>query len=225
MRILVVDDDPALRDALDRALRLEGHQVEFAHDGVQALQMVAQPRHDAVVLDIGLPRVDGLEVCRRIRAGGDRTPILMLTARDAVEDRVAGLDVGADDYLVKPFALAELLARVRALVRRAAPPTDPDEVLRFEDLVLEPATMAVHRGERRIDLTLTEFRILELLVRNARRIVPRALIFEKVWGYDFGASSNALEVFVSYLRRKLEAAGEARLIHTVRGVGYALRDR
>jgi len=221
----VVDDDPALRDALDRALRLEGHQVEFAHDGVQALQMVAQPRHDAVVLDIGLPRVDGLEVCRRIRAGGDRTPILMLTARDAVEDRVAGLDVGADDYLVKPFALAELLARVRALVRRAAPPTDPDEVLRFEDLVLEPATMAVHRGERRIDLTLTEFRILELLVRNARRIVPRALIFEKVWGYDFGASSNALEVFVSYLRRKLEAAGEARLIHTVRGVGYALRDR
>ena len=225
MRILVVDDDPALRDALDRALRLEGHQVEFAHDGVQALQMVAPPRHDAIVLDIGLPRVDGLEVCRRIRAGGDRTPILMLTARDAVEDRVAGLDVGADDYLVKPFALAELLARVRALVRRAAPPTDPDEVLRFEDLVLEPATMAVHRGERRIDLTLTEFRILELLVRNARRIVPRALIFEKVWGYDFGASSNALEVFVSYLRRKLEAAGEARLIHTVRGVGYALRDR
>ena len=225
MRILVVDDDPALRDALDRALRLEGHQVEFAHDGVQALQMVAQPRHDAVVLDIGLPRVDGLEVCRRIRAGGDRTPILMLTARDAVEDRVAGLDVGADDYLVKPFALAELLARVRALVRRAAPQTDPDEVLRFEELVLEPATMAVHRGDRRIDLTLTEFRILELLVRNARRIVPRALIFEKVWGYDFGASSNALEVFVSYLRRKLEAAGEARLIHTVRGVGYALRDR
>ncbi len=225
MRILVVDDDPALRDALDRALRLEGHQVEFARDGVQALQMVAPPRHDAVVLDIGLPRVDGLEVCRRIRAGGDRTPILMLTARDAVEDRVAGLDVGADDYLVKPFALAELLARVRALVRRAAPATDPDEILRFEDLVLEPATMAVHRGERRIDLTLTEFRILELLVRNARRIVPRALIFEKVWGYDFGASSNALEVFVSYLRRKLEAAGEARLIYTVRGVGYALRDR
>ena len=225
MRILVVDDDPALRDALDRALRLEGHLVEFARDGVQALQMVAPPRHDAVVLDIGLPRVDGLEVCRRIRAGGDRTPILMLTARDAVEDRVAGLDVGADDYLVKPFALAELLARVRALVRRAAPQTDPDEVLRFEELVLEPATMAVHRGDRRIDLTLTEFRILELLVRNARRIVPRALIFEKVWGYDFGATSNALEVFVSYLRRKLEAAGEPRLIHTVRGVGYALRDR
>jgi two-component system response regulator MprA len=218
MRILVVDDDPALRDALDRALRLEGHEVELARDGVQALQMVTPPRHDAVVLDLGLPRVDGLEVARRMRAAGDRTPILMLTARDAVDDRVAGLDVGADDYLVKPFALKELLARVRALIRRSSPADGT--ALHFEDLVLEPEQMIARRGERQLDLTLTEFRILELLVRNARVVVPRERIFEKVWGYDFGASSNALEVFISYLRRKL---GEPRLIQTVRGVGYVLR--
>ncbi len=223
MRILVVDDDPSLRDALERALKLEGYDVDLARDGLQAIQMADPARHDAIVLDLGLPRIDGLEVCRRLRAQSNRTPVLMLTARDAVDDRVAGLDAGADDYLVKPFALIELLARVRALLRRAGgAPQGP--ALRFGDLTLDPTRMEARRGDRQVDLTLTEFRILELLMENPRVVLTRRQIFERVWGYDFGASSNALEVFVSYLRRKLEADGEPRVIQTVRGVGYALKD-
>ena len=220
--ILVVDDDPALRGALDRALKLEGYRVSFAHDGRQALQMMTGGTQDAVILDLGLPLMDGLEVCRRVRERGDRTPVLMLTARDAVTDRVEGLDAGADDYLVKPFALDELLARLRALLRRTGGPTN-EEVLKFADLVLDLQTMEVRRGPRELQLTRTEFRLLELLMRNPRVVLTRSRIFEEVWGYDFGASSNALEVYVSYLRRKLEAEGEPRLIHTVRGVGYTLR--
>ena len=223
MRILVVDDDPSLRDALERALKLEGYAVELARDGLQAIQMADPARQDVIVLDLGLPRIDGLEVCRRLRAAGNRTPVLMLTARDAIDDRVAGLDAGADDYLVKPFALVELLARVRALLRRASGAAE-GPALRFQDLTLDPTRMEARRGERHVDLTLTEFRILELLMENPRIVLTRRQIFERVWGYDFGASSNALEVFVSYLRRKLEAAGEPRVIHTVRGVGYALRE-
>lgn len=223
MRILVVDDDPSLRDALERALKLEGYAVELARDGLQAIQMADPGRNDAIVLDLGLPRIDGLEVCRRLRTQGNRTPVLMLTARDAVDDRVAGLDAGADDYLVKPFALVELLARVRALLRRAAASPD-DPALRFGDLSLDAGRMEARRGDRQVDLTLTEFRILEFLLENPRLVLTRRQIFERVWGYDFGASSNALEVFVSYLRRKLEAGGERRLIQTVRGVGYALRE-
>ena len=222
LEILVVDDDPALRAALDRALKLEGYRTSFAHDGRQALQMMTGGSHDAVILDLGLPLVDGLEVCRRVRERGDRTPVLMLTARDAVTDRVDGLDAGADDYLVKPFALDELLARLRALLRRtvAAP---SESLLKFADVVLDLQTMEVRRGERELQLTRTEFRLLELFMRNPRVVLTRSRIFEEVWGYDFGASSNALEVYVSYLRRKLEADGEPRLIHTVRGVGYTLR--
>ena len=223
MRILVVDDDPSLRDALERALKLEGYDVDLARDGLQAIQMADPGRHDAIVLDLGLPRIDGLEVCRRLRAQSNRTPVLMLTARDAVDDRVAGLDAGADDYLVKPFALIELLARVRALLRRVGgAPQGP--ALRFGDLTLDPTRMEARRGDRQVDLTLTEFRILELLMENPRVVLTRRQIFERVWGYDFGASSNALEVFVSYLRRKLEADGEPRVIQTLRGVGYALKD-
>jgi two-component system response regulator MprA len=169
-----------------------------------------------------MPRLDGLEVCRRLRAGGDGTPVLLLTARAAVAERVAGLDAGADDYLVKPFALEELLARLRALLRRSAP--SDDEGLRFGDLSLDPGTREVKRGERQIELTRTEFLLLELLLRNARQVLPREVIFDRVWGYDFGANSNSLEVYIGYLRRKTEAAGEPRLIHTVRGVGYVLRD-
>jgi two-component system, OmpR family, response regulator MprA len=222
LEILVVDDDPALRTALDRALKLEGYRVSFAHDGRQALQMMTGASQDAVILDLGLPLMDGLEVCRRVRERGDRTPVLMLTARDAVTDRVEGLDAGADDYLVKPFALDELLARLRALLRRTTA-TPSEGVLKFGDLVLDLQTMEVRRGPRELQLTRTEFRLLELFMRNPRVVLTRSRIFEEVWGYDFGASSNALEVYVSYLRRKLEAEGEPRLIHTVRGVGYTLR--
>ena len=222
LEILVVDDDPALRAALDRALKLEGYRVTFAHDGRQALQLMTGGAQDAVILDLGLPLMDGVEVCRRVRERGDRTPVLMLTARDAVTDRVEGLDAGADDYLVKPFALDELLARLRALLRRSSPA--PNEgILKFGDVVLDLQTMEVRRGQRELQLTRTEFRLLELLMRNPRVVLSRSRIFEEVWGYDFGASSNALEVYVSYLRRKLEAEGEPRLIHTVRGVGYTLR--
>ena len=181
-------------------------------------------RPELVVLDVLMPELDGLAVCRRLRGGGDRTPILMLTARDAVSDRVAGLDAGADDYLVKPFALEELLARVRALLRRTVN-GDPGGVLRFADVSLDPATREVHRGDREVELTRTEFLLLELFLLNPRQVLPRALIFDRVWGYDFGPSSNSLEVYVGYLRRKLEAEGEPRLIQTVRGVGYALRER
>jgi two-component system response regulator MprA len=222
MRVLVVDDEPAVRQALDRALRFEGYETEMAGDGLGALSAVAERPADAMVLDVAMPRVDGLEVCRRLRASGDPIPILLLTARVSVSERVAGLDAGADDYLVKPFALEELLARLRALLRRSAPPDD--EILRFADLSLDPATREVSRGERRIELTRTEFLLLELLLRNARQVLPREVIFDRVWGYDFGANSNSLEVYIGYLRRKTEAEGEARLVHTVRGVGYVLRD-
>jgi two-component system, OmpR family, response regulator MprA len=222
LEILVVDDDPALRAALDRALKLEGYRVSFAHDGRQALQLMTGGTQDAVILDLGLPLMDGVEVCRRVLERGDRTPVLMLTARDAVTDRVEGLDAGADDYLVKPFALDELLARLRALLRRTS--AAPNEgILKFGDAVLDLQTMEVRRGQRELQLTRTEFRLLELFMRNPRVVLSRSRIFEEVWGYDFGASSNALEVYVSYLRRKLEAEGEPRLIHTVRGVGYTLR--
>jgi len=217
-----VDDDPALRSALDRALKLEGYRVSFAHDGRQALQMITGGAQDAVILDLGLPLMDGVEVCRRVRERGDRTPVLMLTARDAVSDRVEGLDAGADDYLVKPFALDELLARLRALLRRTIS-TPAEGILKFADAVLDLQTMEVRRGKRDLELTRTEFRLLELFMRNPRVVLTRSRIFEEVWGYDFGASSNALEVYISYLRRKLEVDGEPRLIHTVRGVGYTLR--
>ena len=223
MRILVVDDEPAVRASLERALRLEGYEVDLAADGREALARLANGAPDAIVLDVVMPHIDGLEVCRRLRSLGDRTPVLVLTARDAVTDRVAGLDAGADDYLVKPFALEELLARVRALLRRAAPDGDRG-VLRFADLTLDERTYEVRRGGRRLDLTKTEFLLLELFLRNPRQVLTRSLIFERVWGYDFGPASNSLEVYVGYLRRKTEAGGEPRLIHTVRGVGYALRE-
>jgi len=224
MRILVADDEPAVRAALARALSLDGYEVGAAEDGEDALAAVRRERPELIVLDVLMPGLDGIAVCRRLRRDGDRTPVLMLTARDAVSDRVAGLDAGADDYLVKPFALEELLARVRALLRRTVN-GDPHGVLRFADLALDPATREVHRGEREIELTRTEFLLLELFLLNPRQVLPRSLIFERVWGYDFGLNSNSLEVYVGYLRRKLEAEGETRLIQTIRGVGYALRER
>ncbi|HWE54288.1 MAG TPA: response regulator transcription factor [Acidimicrobiales bacterium] len=222
MRVLVVDDEPAVRQALDRALRFEGYKTEMVEDGPAALAAHAERPADAIVLDVNMPRLDGLEVCRRLRAAGDATPVLMLTAKAAVNDRVAGLDAGADDYLVKPFALEELLARIRAMLRRSAP--SDDEMLRFSDLSLDPGTREVRRGHRLMELTRTEFLLLELLLRNARQVLTRELIFDRVWGYDFGANSNSLEVYIGYLRRKTEADGEPRLIHTVRGVGYVLRE-
>jgi two-component system response regulator MprA len=223
MRILVVDDEPAVREAVERALRLDGHEVTLACDGGEALEAMGERTPDAVVLDVLMPRIDGLELCRLMRLRGDRTPVLMLTARDAVSDRVAGLDAGADDYLVKPFALDELLARVRALLRRAIP-GGADAPMRFADLQLDPVAHEVRRGERPIELTRTEFLLLELFLRHPRQVLTRALIFENVWGYDFGPGSNSLEVYVGYLRRKTEAAGEPRLLHTVRGVGYVMRE-
>jgi two-component system response regulator MprA len=186
------------------------------------LDSLADSRHDAVVLDVAMPGIDGLQVCRRLRDAGDRTPVLMLTARDAVDDRVAGLDAGADDYLVKPFALKELKARLRALLRRAGPGADGS--LRFGDLVLDPVAYEVWRGERRLELSRTEFNLLALFLAHPRQVLTRSQIFERVWGYDFGASSNSLGVYVGYLRRKTEAGGEPRLLHTVRGVGYVLKD-
>ncbi|HMN99130.1 MAG TPA: response regulator transcription factor [Miltoncostaeaceae bacterium] len=223
MRILVVDDEPAVRDAVRRALVLSGYTVDVADGGGAAVAALAAEAPDAVVLDVAMPGVDGLEVCRRLRASGDRTPVLMLTARDTVADRVEGLDAGADDYLVKPFALEELLARLRALLRRTAP-SEPGAALRFGDLELEPAARTVTRAGRRVDLTRTEFALLELLMRNPRVVLTRSVIHERIWGYDFGPGSNALGVYVGYLRRKLEAGGESRLIQTVRGVGYVLRE-
>jgi two-component system response regulator MprA len=223
VRILVVDDEPAVREAVERALRLEGHDVALAADGSQALHALGVWPPDAVVLDVLMPRVDGLELCRRMRDRGDRTPVLMLTARDAVSDRVSGLDAGADDYLVKPFALEELLARVRALLRRASPESDR-RPLRYAGLELDPVSHEVSRDGRAIELTRTEFLLLELFLRHPRQVLTRTVIFENVWGYDFGSRSNSLEVYMGYLRRKTEAGGEPRLLHTVRGVGYVLRE-
>jgi len=223
VRILVVDDEPAVRDAVRRALVLSGYTVDVADGGGAAVAALAAEAPDAVVLDVAMPGVDGLEVCRRLRASGDRTPVLMLTARDTVADRVEGLDAGADDYLVKPFALEELLARLRALLRRTGP-AEPGATLRFADLELDPAARTVTRAGRRVDLTRTEFALLELLLRNPRVVLTRGVIHERIWGYDFGPGSNALGVYVGYLRRKLEAGGESRLIQTVRGVGYVLRE-
>jgi two-component system, OmpR family, response regulator MprA len=222
MRILVVDDELAVRESLRRALALEGHDVELAADGREALATIARSAPDLVVLDVLMPELDGLEVSRRLRAAGDRTPILMLTARAEVEDRVAGLDAGADDYLGKPFALDELLARVRALLRRSP---SSDEPLRFADLALDPGARTVSRNGRPIELTRTEFALLELLIRNPRRVLTRSEILLAVWGYDFGPTSNSLEVYVGYLRRKTEADGAPRLVQTVRGVGYVLREQ
>lgn len=223
MRILVVDDEPAVREAVDRALRLEGYETELAADGAQALEALADRAPDALVLDLLMPYVDGLEVCRRLRAAGDRTPVLVLTARDAVPDRVRGLDAGADDYLVKPFALEELLARLRALLRRGTG-SERTELLRHADLELDTLGHTVRRGRRAIELTRTEFLLLELFLQHPRQVLTRTQIFERVWGYDFGPGSNSLEVYVGYLRRKLEADGEPRLLQTVRGVGYVLRE-
>ncbi len=225
MRILVVDDDPAVRQALKRALRLEGYDVELASDGDEALETAAGDHPDAIVLDLAMPGLDGIEVCRRLRAAGNRVPVLMLTARDAVDDRVEGLDAGADDYVVKPFAVEELFARLRALLRRTGPDDEGDgAVLRFADLTLDPATFEVRRGDRLLELTRTEFLLVELFLRNPRQVLTRSTIYERVWGYDFGFGSNSLDVYIGYLRRKTEAGGAPRLIQTVRGVGYALRE-
>ena len=224
MRILVVDDEPTLRDAVARALRFEGYDVDVARDGLEAVDVRAAGEPDMVILDVMMPGMTGLEVCRRLRRAGDPIPILLLTARDAVADRVAGLDAGADDYLAKPFALEELLARTRALLRRAGTPSPGDPVLRFADITLDPAAYTVERATRLIELTRTEYALLELFLRHPRQVLTRSQIFERVWGYDFGASSNSLDVYVGYLRRKTEEGGEPRLIQTVRGVGYVLRE-
>jgi len=223
VKILVVDDEPAVRDSLERALRLEGYETELAADGAEALDTLTTDEPDAVLLDVMMPGVDGLEVCRRMRSRGDRTPVLMLTARDAVTDRVAGLDAGADDYVVKPFALDELLARLRALLRRSGASAG-GQTLHFADLELDPVSHQVKRGDRLIELTRTEFALLELFLLHPRQVLTRPVIFDRVWGYDFGPGSNSLEVYVSYLRRKTEAEGERRLLHTVRGIGYVLRE-
>jgi two-component system response regulator MprA len=223
VKILVVDDDPAVSGSLERALRLEGYEVETAADGNGALHALALSSPDALVLDLGLPDLDGLEVCRRLRSAGDDTPVLMLTARDAVHDRVQGLDAGADDYLVKPFALAELLARLRALLRRRS--EGEGETLRFGDLELDLGSREVRRGNRSFTLTRIEFDLLELFLRHPRQVLTREVILERVWGYDFDSGTNSLAVYVGYLRRKTEAEGEPRYIHTVRAVGYVLREQ
>jgi two-component system, OmpR family, response regulator MprA len=222
MRILVVDDAPAVREVLERILRLEGFDVAMAVDGREAVRTQAATPADAVLLDVLMPELDGLEVCRRMRDTGDRTPVLMLTARDEIGDRVAGLEAGADDYLPKPFAVEELLARLRALLRRSGWSGQRD-ALRFGDLELDPHAHEVRRGDRLIELTRTEFLLLELFMNHPRQVLSRSQIFDNVWGYDFGPASNSLEVYVGYVRRKTEAAGEPRLLHTVRGVGYVLR--
>ena len=223
MRILVVDDERAVRESLQRALELEGYEIELAADGREALERLGADGHvDAVLLDVLMPGMDGLEVCRTIRRNGNPVPVLMLTARTQVEDRVEGLDAGADDYVTKPFALEELLARLRALLRRTA--DGSGETLSFADLELDPGTREVRRGGELIELTRTEFSLLELFMLNPRQVLTRSVIFERVWGYDFGYGSNSLDVYIGYLRRKTEAGGKPRLIQTVRGVGYALRE-
>lgn len=223
MKILIVEDDRGVRNSLERALTFEGYDVSTAVDGMEGLDTIRRERPDAVVLDIMMPKLDGIGVCRRLRAEGDTTPILMLTARHAVGDRVAGLDAGADDYLVKPFALEELLARLRALLRRRVVDED-EETLRVADLELDPRTRRVVRNGRDVELTKTEFDLLELLIRNAGIVLTRDVIYERIWGFDFGTTSNSLDVYIGYLRRKTEAGGDPRLIHTVRGVGYVLRE-
>ena len=223
MKILVVDDERAVRESLRRALELEGYEIALADDGLAALEALeGENEPDAMILDVLMPGLDGLEVARRVRRGGSRLPILMLTARVEVHDRVAGLDAGADDYVTKPFALDELLARVRALLRRTH--EDGSDKLVFADLELDPGTREVLRGGEPIDLTRTEFSLLELFMRNPRQVLTRSIIFERVWGYDFGFGSNSLDVYIGYLRRKTEAGDRPRLIQTVRGVGYALRE-
>ena len=214
-----------MRESLRRSLAFNGYSVDLAQDGLEALDLIRSDRPDALVLDVMMPRLDGLEVCRQLRSSGDDLPILVLTARDSVSERVAGLDAGADDYLPKPFALEELLARMRALLRRRVLPDDFDSAaMTFSDLSLDPVTREVTRGDRQISLTRTEFSLLEMLIANPRRVLTRSRILEEVWGFDFPTSGNALEVYVGYLRRKTEAEGESRLIHTVRGVGYVLRE-
>jgi two-component system response regulator MprA len=224
VNVLLVEDDPAVRGAVERALRHAGHRPTLATDGVRALEEATAGPFDAVILDLGLPRLDGLEVSRRLRAAGNRVPILMLTARAAIADRVEGLDAGADDYLVKPFALDELLARLRAMERRAPANGQTRGELRFGDLVIDRDAITCVRGAREIQLSRTEYLLLELLMANQGKVLSRDLIFDKVWGYNFGPESNSLDVYIGYLRRKLEAAGEARIIHTVRGVGYVMRE-
>jgi two-component system, OmpR family, response regulator MprA len=227
MRVLVVDDDPAVRESLRRSLSFNGYEVDVAGDGAEALARIGAQQPDALVIDVMMPRLDGLDATRALRSAGNDLPILVLTARDAVADRVDGLDAGADDYLTKPFALDELLARIRALLRRHTP-ADEDaeatEALRFADLSLDPATREVRRDGRDISLTRTEFALLELFLRRPRRVLERTFILEEVWGIDFPTTANSLEVYIGYLRRKTEAAGEPRVLHTVRGVGYVLRE-
>ena len=222
MRLLVVDDDPSVREALALLLDLNGFDVETARDGREAIRTIAVASPDAVILDVLMPGIDGIEVCRRMRAVGDRTPVLMLTARTELGDRVAGLEAGADDYLAKPFAREELIARLRALLRRTGWEGD-DRTLRFDDLELDPVLHEVRRGDHVLELTRTEFLLLELLMNHPRQVLTRSTIFERVWGYDFGPASNSLEVYIGYLRRKTESNGEPRLVQTVRGVGYVLR--
>ncbi len=224
MKILVIDDDRALRDALRRALSLAGYEVDVAENGQHGLSQVASGAPDAVVLDVGMPDIDGLEVCRRLRGAGNRMPVLMLTARDAVHDRIEGLDAGADDYLVKPFDVGELRARLRALLRRAGAEGEAEGGLSFGELRLVPERHGVLVHDEFVELTRTEFQLLELLLLNPRRVLSHSVIYDRVWGYDFGPTSNALRVYVGYLRRKLESAGSRPLIHTIRGVGYALRE-
>jgi two-component system response regulator MprA len=223
MRVLVVDDDDSVRAAVRRALLLAGYEVIGAEDGATALRKVPLDGPDAIVLDLGLPDVDGMEVCRRLRRDGNRTPILMLTARDAVEDRVDGLEAGADDYLVKPYDVRELRARLAAILRRHVQGVE-GRTLRFGELVLDADAHGARIGERSVDLTRTEYQLLELLMLNPRRVLPTELIYDRIWNYDFGPGGNTLRVYIGYLRRKLEAGGEPRLIHTVHGVGYVLRE-
>jgi two-component system response regulator MprA len=223
VRILVIEDDDAVRSAIRRALLLEGYEILMAPDGQDGLLQAGTVVPDAIILDLGLPDIDGVEVCRRLRQTGNRTPILMLTARDAVEDRVGGLEAGADDYLVKPYDVRELVARLHAIMRRHIDGTD-GRSLRFGDLVLDADMHAARMGDREVELTRTEYQLLELLMLNPRRVLTSELIYDRIWGYDFGMSGNALRVYIGYLRRKLEADGEPRLIQTVHGVGYVLRE-